>query len=75
MPTTQIQELSTRLLADEQFRREFKSAPVEAVRSTGIGLDDEELAALQQVDWAGMSDDELVVRVRGAHARATTMTA
>jgi len=75
MPTAQIHELSSRLLSDPEFRRSFKSAPIVTVRESGLDLADDEIAALRQIDWANMSDEELIVRVRGAQARATTMTA
>ena len=74
MASTQVRDLAARLASDDHFREQFRSDARTTVRSYGIKLNTAELEALDAVDWDAMTDDELLVRVRGASARATVVT-
>ena len=45
---------------------------MQAVEQRKLELSPVELEALQRIDWSEMSDDELLVRVRGAYTRDAT---
>lgn len=46
---------------DAQFRAAVRANPLGAIADTGLQLSDEEMAAVQSLDWS-LSDQELVRR-------------
>jgi len=71
----QVQRLAANLAEDRDFRTSFRADPDAAVRVGGFELSNEELEALRAVNWSAMSDEELLVRLRGAAHRGTHQTA
>ena len=71
MASQQVRQLATRLGDDVELRRRFRANARAATRDAGIALSSNELSALDAVDWSAMSDNELLVRLRGAAARGT----
>jgi hypothetical protein len=75
MASQQVRQLAAQLADDADFRRRFRRDPRSAVSGAGYMLTGDELGALDAVDWAGMPDDELMVRLSGAAKRLTHQTA
>jgi len=71
MASPQVRQLATRLRDDVELRGRFRADPKVATKDAGIALSSDEFHALDAVDWGVMSDDELLVRLRGAEARGT----
>jgi putative modified peptide len=44
-----------KLIGDEEFRSSFLEDPDAAIAKVGIDLNEEELAGLKGIDWAGLS--------------------
>ena len=57
-----IGELVDRWINEPAFRAELRQDPEGAVRRSGIQLNDDELAALRNVDWS-LPDEELRSRL------------
>ncbi len=55
-------KLMDRWSSDAQFRAAVRTNPLGAIADTGLQLSDEEMAAVQAMDWS-QSDEELVSRV------------
>lgn len=55
-------KLMDRWSNDAQFRAAVRANPLGAIAETGLKLSDEEMAAVQAVDWS-LDDQELVGRV------------
>ena len=60
-----VETLMDRWLNEPAFRAEMRSNPEQAVKSAGVDLDEDELAALRNIDF-NMADDELQARVSKA---------
>ncbi len=54
-------KLMDRWNSDAVFREAVRSDPLGAIANTGLQLSDEEIAAVQAVDWT-LSDQELATR-------------
>lgn len=54
-------KLMDRWSSDAQFRAAVRANPLGAIADTGLQLSDEEIAAVQAVDWS-LDDQELVSR-------------
>ena len=74
MASVQVRELATQLSSDAELRGRFRSDARATVTEVGLSFSDDELAALDGVDWREMSDEELLVRIRGAVKRDTSST-
>lgn len=57
-----IEALMDRWMNDPTFRADLRANPEKAVESAGVTLNEDEMAALKNVDWS-LSDDELTQRV------------
>jgi len=57
-----VEILMDRWMNDPTFRADLRANPEQAVKSAGVTLNADELAALNNVDWS-LSDDELTQRV------------
>ncbi len=75
MASVQVRELATRLASDAGLRGRFRSDARATVTKVGLSFSGDELDALDRVDWREMSDEELLVRVKGAAKRPTNSTA
>ncbi len=51
-----------RWMNDPTFRADLRANPDQAIKSVGVTLNEDEMAALKTVDW-NLSDDELSQRV------------
>lgn len=65
-----VERLVDTWMTDEEFRHQVRSRPKAALADLGIVLEDDELAAVQSLDWS-MSDDELESRVTNQSPRAS----
>lgn len=63
MSQTSLETLVDRWLNDPAFREHVRAEPEQAIRATGVQLDADEWAALQQVDWT-LSDEALALQAR-----------
>jgi len=57
-----LEELLERWMDDASFRTAVRQDPEEALRATGLELDENEWAAIRALDWS-LSDEELSPRV------------
>ena len=57
-----VEGLMDRWMNDPTFRADLRANPEQAVKNVGITLNQDEMAALNSVDWS-LSDDELTQRV------------
>ena len=57
-----VSQLIDRWMNDASFRQEVRNDPEGAVRGTGAQLDQDEWAALRNVDWK-LPDEQLRARV------------
>jgi hypothetical protein len=60
-----IEQLIDRWMDDPAFRAAVRQDPEGAVRATGLGLDEDEWAAIRAIDWS-LSDEELSTRASKA---------
>jgi hypothetical protein len=74
MASAQMFQLASQLRASSAMRDQLRADPRATIHSSGVSFGQDELDALDAVDWANMTDDELVTRVNGAFARPTTRT-
>ncbi len=58
MPYIQIGKLIDKWLNEQDFRKQLRTNPEEAVKKSGINLTEEELEAFKKIDW-NQSDQEL----------------
>jgi hypothetical protein len=56
----QSEQFIQRLMDDEALRAEFQRDPHQTAKAAGLELGDDDVKALQSVDW---SDEEMVARV------------
>lgn len=75
MASWSVQQLAGALASDRNLREDFRADPLGAVRQGGFELSSAEVEALLRVDWHEMTDEELLVRLRGAAHRGTHQTA
>ena len=60
-----IEQLMDRWTNDAAFRDQVRADPQGALRATGLELDADEQAALENIDW-NVSDEQLKARVNMA---------
>jgi DNA-directed RNA polymerase specialized sigma24 family protein len=58
--------LMDQLLVDGELREAFKQDPVATAESLDVQLTDDQRAAVDAVDWEGVSDEELTSRMNRA---------
>ena len=65
MAQTDLDRLVDRWTNDTEFRAKMRTDPEGAIRSEGVELSEDELAALRAIDWSE-SDAELGARISKA---------
>lgn len=58
MSHEQVGRLVDKWMNDQEFRKQLKANPQEAIKKSGVSLAPEEWAALKKIDW-NKSDQEL----------------
>lgn len=58
MSYEQVGRLVDKWVNDQEFRKQLKANPQEAIKKSGVSLAPEEWAALKKIDWS-KSDQEL----------------
>jgi hypothetical protein len=70
MDQEQTEQFIQRLMKDQSLRAEFERDPQETARGAGVELSDDDIKALQSVDWA---DEEMIARVSKSVRRGCTI--